>query len=163
VIINNYQAMESESVGIVRLVRRIALRAAREAAPHCWGALVSITTRFSLRLKAARLRCGLTQMQLGVLAQIDEYSASARINQYERGKHLPDFNTAERLAAVLGVPTPFFYARDDMLAALLLAWGALTPGACADLLAVAESLQATPWNRQAALPAPAPPASHSPR
>lgn len=43
---------------------------------------------FSIRLKVARLRRGLTQMQLGVLAQIDEYSASARINQYERGKHL---------------------------------------------------------------------------
>jgi transcriptional regulator with XRE-family HTH domain len=80
---------------------------------------------FSIRLKVARLRRGLTQMQLGVLAQIDEYSASARINQYERGKHLPDFNTAERLAEVLGVPAPYFYARDDTLADLILACGQL--------------------------------------
>ncbi|MDR0776228.1 MAG: helix-turn-helix domain-containing protein [Azonexus sp.] len=102
---------------------------------------------FSLRLKAARLRRGLTQMQLGVLAQIDEYSASARVNQYERGKHLPDFNTAERLADVLGVPAPYFYARDDRLAALLLTWNRLTPSAQGELLATAESWQATPEDR----------------
>lgn len=64
-------------------------------------------------------------MQLGVLAQIDEYSASARINQYERGKHLPDFNTAERLAGVLAVPLPYFYARDETLARLILFFGKL--------------------------------------
>ena len=64
-------------------------------------------------------------MQLGVLAQIDEYSASARINQYERGKHQPDFNTAERLAQVLSVPTAYFYTRDEFLADFLLDWHAL--------------------------------------
>ena len=84
-------------------------------------------TVFSTRLKAARLRAGFTQMQLGVLAQIDEYSASARINQYERGKHLPDFNTAERLAAVLSVPMSYFYARDDELARLIRIFGNLDP------------------------------------
>ena len=89
---------------------------------------------FSTRLRAARLRRGLTQMQLGVLAQIDEYSASARINQYERGKHLPDFNTAERLAEVLGVPTPYFYTRDDTLANLILACGQLEKPAQQSLL-----------------------------
>lgn len=80
---------------------------------------------FSSRLKAARLRRGLTQMQLGVLAMIDEYSASARVNQYERGKHLPDFNTAERLANALRIPAPYFYTRDEQLAALILAYGEL--------------------------------------
>lgn len=80
---------------------------------------------FSCRLKAARLRAGLTQMQLGVLAQIEEYSASARINQYERGKHMPDFKTAERLADALGVPLPYLYARDDDLAQLILCFGQL--------------------------------------
>ncbi|MDR0577808.1 MAG: helix-turn-helix domain-containing protein [Candidatus Accumulibacter sp.] len=78
------------------------------------------TALFGARLKEARLRAGYTQMQLGVAAGIDEYSASARINQYERGKHWPDFGTAERLAAVLGVPAAFFYARDDALAAWIL-------------------------------------------
>lgn len=99
---------------------------------------------FSLRLKAARLRVGLTQMQLGVLAQIDEYSASARINQYERGKHLPDFNTAERLAEVLGVPTPYFYARDETLAALLLIWNGIPAEARSELLATASAQSKAP-------------------
>lgn len=75
---------------------------------------------FARRLKAARLQKGITQEKLGVLAGIDEFSASARINQYERGKHVPDFSTAERLARALGVPTPYFYAADDALAAWIL-------------------------------------------
>ena len=80
---------------------------------------------FAIRLKQARLLAGLTQMQLGVAAQIDEYSASARINQYERGKHWPDFGTAERLAQALNVPSAYFYAVDDELAALILCFGRL--------------------------------------
>ncbi len=75
---------------------------------------------FARRLKAARLRAGLTQVDLGVGAGIDEASASARINQYERGKHWPDFGTAKRLAAVLQVPTAYFYADEDVLADLIL-------------------------------------------
>ncbi len=56
-------------------------------------------------------------------------SASARMNQYERGKHTPDWLTVERLATVLGVPVAFLYAEDDDddLAELLLTFNALTP------------------------------------
>ena len=79
----------------------------------------------SRRLKEARVRAGLTQEQLGVLAGIDEMSASARMNQYERGKHAPDWLTVERLAQVLGVPVPYFYAEEDDVAQLLLAFSAL--------------------------------------
>lgn len=82
-------------------------------------------------------------MQLGVLAQIDEYSASARINQYERGKHLPDFNTAERLANVLQVPTPYLYTRDDELAALLLVWNRLDATVRRHLLAEAQAMNSS--------------------
>jgi transcriptional regulator with XRE-family HTH domain len=39
------------------------------------------------RLKEARLRTGLSQQKLGILAGIDEATASARMNQYERGIH----------------------------------------------------------------------------
>ena len=95
---------------------------------------------FSSRLKAARLRRGLTQMQLGVLAQIDEYSASARINQYERGKHMPDLRTAERLAAILEVPVAYLYTRDNMLAALILAYAALDEAGQRSLLEQARNL-----------------------
>ena len=77
------------------------------------------------RLKEARLRAGLSQERLGVLAGIDEMTASARMNQYERGKHAPDWLTVQRLATVLQVPVAFFYAEDDAAAELLLAFYAL--------------------------------------
>lgn len=64
-------------------------------------------------------------MRLGVLAGIDERSASPRINQYERGKHFPDFGTIVRLAMVLKVPTAYFFAEDERLAAWILFWHAL--------------------------------------
>ena len=57
-------------------------------------------------------------MELGVRAGIDESTASARINQYERGKHTPDFLTVCNLARVLCVDAAYFYAEDDALADL---------------------------------------------
>ncbi|WP_038486974.1 helix-turn-helix domain-containing protein [Collimonas arenae] len=72
------------------------------------------------RLKEARLEAGLSQERLGVLAGIDEMSASARMNQYERGKHVPDLTMVERLASVLNVPAAYFYTADDDLARLLM-------------------------------------------
>lgn len=77
------------------------------------------------RLREAREISGLSQKQLGIKAGIDEFSASPRINQYERGKHTPDFSTVERLAKVLKLPTPYFYCREDDLARLIVAWGRL--------------------------------------
>ena len=74
---------------------------------------------FAIRLKQARERIGISQMELGVQAGIDEYSASARINQYERGKHTPDFSTACNLAKVLDIPTAYFYSEDELLAELI--------------------------------------------
>lgn len=79
------------------------------------------------RLKEARQRAGLSQKRLGIEAGIDQFAAGPRINQYESGKHSPDFRTMERLADVLGVPTPYFYARDEALAAWILAFTRLTP------------------------------------
>jgi len=72
------------------------------------------------RLKEVRLRAGFSQERLGVLAGLDEFSASARINQYERGKHVPDLHTLERLAEVLKTPAPYFYAANDELAEWIL-------------------------------------------
>lgn len=74
---------------------------------------------FARRLKAAREAKGVSQKQLGVLAGIDQFVASARINQYERGKHVPDLQTAQRLATELGVPASYLYEPDDVLAELL--------------------------------------------
>jgi transcriptional regulator with XRE-family HTH domain len=92
-------------------------------------------TLFARRLKAARLGAGLTQEALGVQAGIDEFSASARINQYERGKHWPDFSTARRLATVLKVPAAYFYADDDLLADLIVRIYRLPSSRRRDLLA----------------------------
>ncbi|RQM36351.1 helix-turn-helix transcriptional regulator [Erwinia psidii] len=72
------------------------------------------------RLKAARLKAGLSQERLGILAGIDEATASARMNQYERGIHTPDFELACRLASVMDIPACYFYAVEDDLAEIIL-------------------------------------------
>ena len=65
------------------------------------------------RLKQARIKCNISQRSLGIAAGIDPASASARMNQYERGKHVPDYDTLCKLANVLCVPVPYFYASDN--------------------------------------------------
>lgn len=57
--------------------------------------------------------------KLGVAAGIDEMSSSARMNQYERGKHEPDFSMVERVPRVLNVPECYFYCKDDDVARIL--------------------------------------------
>ena len=74
---------------------------------------------FPMRLKEARIAKGFSQKGLGIAAGIDEFSASSRMNQYEKGKHTPDFTTLKRLAEVLKVPTAFFYCEEDWLANVL--------------------------------------------
>ena len=74
----------------------------------------------SRRLREARIRAELSQKELGVLAGIDQFSASARINQYERDKHVPDFATVQRLAKVLKAPSTYLYADNDKLAEIIL-------------------------------------------
>jgi transcriptional regulator with XRE-family HTH domain len=77
------------------------------------------------RLKEARLHAGMSQKQLGIKAGIDPFTASARINQYERGKHMPDLQTLTRLAAVMHMPVPYFYCQDAELAAVIVKFSAL--------------------------------------
>lgn len=72
------------------------------------------------RLKFARKEQNLSQKQLGILAGIDEFSASPRINQYEKGKHVPDFATTKRLADALSFPVTYFYADDENIANLII-------------------------------------------
>jgi transcriptional regulator with XRE-family HTH domain len=84
-----------------------------------------VSTLISKRLKEARQAKGISQKQLGIEAGIDEFSSSARVNQYETGKHVPDLQTAEKMAEVLGVPAAFFYARDDQLAEVIRLFGKL--------------------------------------
>jgi transcriptional regulator with XRE-family HTH domain len=72
-----------------------------------------------LRLKTARKVAGLTQQQLGICLGMDPNTASARMNQYEKGKHAPDYLTMQRIAKELNVPVAYFYCDNDMLAELL--------------------------------------------
>ncbi len=73
-----------------------------------------------MRLKRARLEAGLSQEGLGVLVGIDEFSASARMNQYEKGAYAPSFDLMVRIAAVLGMPVEYFYAPSEESAQLIL-------------------------------------------
>ena len=73
-----------------------------------------------IRLKKSRLNACLTQDQLGILVGIDESSASARMNQYEKGKHVPDFSLTKKIADSLNIPVSYFYTPEDDLAEIIL-------------------------------------------
>lgn len=78
------------------------------------------------RLKKTRLAAKISQKKLGVAAGIDQFAASARMNQYERGKHTPDFLTLKRIAKIVEVPVAYYYAEDDDLAELILSYESLS-------------------------------------
>lgn len=82
-----------------------------------------------MRIREAREAAGLSQRQLGIVAGLDVSVASPRINQYEQGRHMPNLLTLERLGQILDRPLPWFYAVDDELAELMLAWHRATPAA----------------------------------
>ncbi|HIF9250977.1 MULTISPECIES: helix-turn-helix domain-containing protein [Photobacterium] len=77
-------------------------------------------TPIPIRLKWARKAAGYTQQQLGMELGMDPNTASARMNQYERGKHTPDYQTMQRIGKVLKVPTAYFYCDDDRIAMKLI-------------------------------------------
>ena len=95
---------------------------------------------FARRLRAAREARGVSQKQLGILAGIDQFVASARINQYERGKHVPDLQTAQRLAAELNVPVSCLYEPDDDLAELIRLLGACSRDQLRQLITQLQTL-----------------------
>jgi transcriptional regulator with XRE-family HTH domain len=103
------------------------------------------------RLKQARLRAGLSQEKLGKLAGIDPMSASARMNQYERGKHSPDYQLMCRVAEILNMPVSWFYTADDEQARLQEIFYHLDANTRRPLLTQAEALIAAnpPSNNQA--------------
>lgn len=92
------------------------------------------------RLREARTEAGLSQERLGVLAGIDEMSASARMNQYERGKHVPDFGTVVRISAALKLPPAYFYAVTDSEANLLRKFHRMTKAQQGKVTALVDSL-----------------------
>ena len=62
------------------------------------------------------------------------------MNQYERGKHMPDFNTVENLCAVLDVPPAYLYCGDDDLASVIAAYPRLTSDDKKRVLEVVKSV-----------------------
>ena len=78
-----------------------------------------MTNPLPIRLKAARLAAGLTQQQLGMRLGMEQNTASFRMNQYEKGKHAPDYPTMQRIALELGFPVAYFYCDDDQQAEIL--------------------------------------------
>lgn len=93
----------------------------------------------ALRIREAREAAGLSQRQLGIVAGLDISVASPRINQYEQGKHMPNLQMLERLGQILDRSLPWFFAADNELAALLLAWHQATPARRRRLLKDATS------------------------
>lgn len=91
------------------------------------------------RLKEARIKAGLSQERLGILAGIDEATASPRMNQYERGTHAPDFSLACKFAEVLNVPVCYFYTVEDDLAELMLILWSTSEQKRADVIAYAKN------------------------
>ena len=98
-------------------------------------------TSFAHRLRWARERAGLTQLELGVRAGLEPKVAAPRINQYENGVHEPKVETAQALADALGIPPAFLYTPDEELAELLLVWADLDPGARTKLLRSGKQLK----------------------
>lgn len=72
------------------------------------------------RLKEARLSANYSQKKLGIEAGMDQFSASARMNHYEMGRHTPDYSTLKRIADVLKLPVAYFYAESDEMAELII-------------------------------------------
>ncbi|MET0081017.1 MAG: helix-turn-helix transcriptional regulator [Candidatus Thiodiazotropha lotti] len=101
----------------------------------------SLKSPIGWRLRQARTAKGISQKTLGILAGIDEFSASARVNQYERDKHVPDYSTAKRLAQALGISVTYLYAEDDEVAELIRLFdrgGKKARQACLELLSNAD-------------------------
>lgn len=76
---------------------------------------------FALRLKQARLAARLSQRELGRRIGLSEDVVSSRVTRYERGNSEPDFATASKLAAELGVPLAYLIADNELLAEIILA------------------------------------------
>jgi len=82
---------------------------------------------FPARLKAARKKKAISQTELGRRIGLDSPSASARMNNYEKGRHEPDFNMAKNIADQLAVPVAYLYCECDEMAELILAFHKLAP------------------------------------
>lgn len=75
------------------------------------------------RIKEARVAKKIPQRQLGLRVGFELTVASSRMNQYEKGKRVPDFGTLEKIAEELGVPVAYFFCSSDKMAELVKFFG----------------------------------------
>ena len=87
--------------------------------------LSKMDSSVSKRLKEAGLAAKISQKKLGIAAGMDEFSANARMNHYEIGRHTPDYSTLNRISEVLGISPAYFYTEDDELAEIIKIFGKL--------------------------------------
>lgn len=92
--------------------------------------------------KSRKNQSGILAETVGMLVGMDEFSASARMNQYERERHSPNMRTSEQLAMVLQVPMAYLYCPEDELAELILKVSSLTPEFKKELTRFIEQLLA---------------------
>jgi transcriptional regulator with XRE-family HTH domain len=62
------------------------------------------------------------------------------MNQYERGKHDPDYLTVTRIASVLNVPEGYFYTTDDTAAWLAVTYHRASVSGKEAVIAAARSI-----------------------
>lgn len=77
---------------------------------------------------------------MGVCIGMDESSASARMNQYEKGKHTPDISTLKAIANELGVPLHYFFCEDEVSAELAITFNQLYESDRSKILELAHKL-----------------------
>ena len=92
------------------------------------------------RLKEVRTGAGISQKQLGIQAGLDQFVASTRINRYEVGVHKADYQIAQKLAAILNIPTGYLFTEDDQLAELMLIYHHLGQRKRTELVRIARKL-----------------------
>ena len=92
------------------------------------------------RLNEAMARIGISQKVLGIRCGLDPSVASARVNHYCTGRHVPNFLLLEKMAQILKVPVAFFYTPDNELARLLTSYQLLPIRARKELAKTAEQL-----------------------
>lgn len=100
---------------------------------------VSDKSLFGRRLREARLRAGIAQDKLGVMIGLDEGCSSARMSRYENGIHEPPLPVIHLLAKALRLPSAYFYAEDDNLAALISIYGQMKSADRKAIISFAES------------------------
>ncbi|UHH09643.1 helix-turn-helix domain-containing protein [Luteimonas fraxinea] len=75
-----------------------------------------INAVLAARIRAARNALGISQSEVGRRMGWAPEVASSKINRYENERHLPNFETAQELAEVLGVPLAALCTGDDRVA-----------------------------------------------